>query len=208
HFDVGPKYHQIGPAYASTDADPYLIPASLARGGESLKEVACVPSATLSCQFPDYPGTVSWKIGFQLVRDAIVGPPGEQVTQAELDASAQKHPKSQSENDVKGFHCDAWGNDDDPGVPDNEDCRRRFDRDRNGFFHYMLYAHARGMPKSTDKASPDFHVPRSTSGVSDLPGGNGMVTLGLWDNFIGTDFAVAATTMHELGHQLELWHGG
>src|SRR5476651_2691364 len=85
HFDVGPFYHFLGTPYRSTDADRYLVNPFLARGGESLTEVACVPSATLKCQFPDYPGTLSWKIGFQLVRDAIVGPFGEQLSKAERD---------------------------------------------------------------------------------------------------------------------------
>ena len=44
--------------------------------------------------------------------------------------------------------------------------------------------------------------------MSDLPGGNGMITLGLWDDFIGTQFVQASTTLHELGHSLNLWHGG
>ena len=35
-----------------------------------------------------------------------------------------------------------------------------------------------------------------------------MVTLGLWENFVGTDFFLGTTTMHEVGHQLDLWHGG
>ena len=86
------------------------------------------------------------------------------------------------------------------GARAGTDCRQRFDTNRRDLFHYLLYAHARGMPKSTDPASPDFHVPRSSSGISDLPGGDGMVTLGLWDNFVGTDFVQASTTMHELGH--------
>ena len=30
-----------------------------------------------------------------------------------------------------------------------------------------------------------------------------MVTLGLWDNFLGTDFVQASTTMHEFGHNFE-----
>ena len=91
HFDVGPLYKFLGTAYRSNEADKYLVRWDLARGGELMKEVACVPSATLSCQFPDYPGTVSWKIGYQLVRDAIVGPFGEQLTQAELDFFDRLH---------------------------------------------------------------------------------------------------------------------
>ena len=56
----------------------------------------------------------------------------------------------------------------------------------------------------------DYHVPTSSSGVGDLPGGNFMVTLGLWDalNGVGTIYNQAATTFHELGHNLNLWHGG
>ena len=50
--------------------------------------------------------------------------------------------------------------------------------------------------------------PKSTSGVSDLLGGDLLITLGLWDNFVGTDFMQASTLMHELGHNLALRHGG
>ena len=34
-----------------------------------------------------------------------------------------------------------------------------------------------------------------------------MVTLGFWDNFVGTDFMQASTLMHELGHNFALRHG-
>ena len=56
--------------------------------------------------------------------------------------------------------------------------------------------------------NPEFHVPKSVSGTADLPGSNLMITLGLWDNFLGTPFVQAATTFHELGHNLDLTHGG
>ena len=35
-----------------------------------------------------------------------------------------------------------------------------------------------------------------------------MVTLGLWDEFVARPFVRASTTFHELGHNLNLWHGG
>ena len=56
----------------------------------------------------------------------------------------------------------------------------------------------------------DYHVPTGSGGVGDLPGGNFMVTLGLWDALtgVGTVYSQAATTFHELGHNLNLWHGG
>ena len=56
--------------------------------------------------------------------------------------------------------------------------------------------------------NPLFHVPRSSAGVGDVPGGDFIVSLGFWDGFVGTDFVQAATTLHELGHNLERWHGG
>ena len=34
-----------------------------------------------------------------------------------------------------------------------------------------------------------------------------MVTLGFWDNFVGSDFVQASTLMHELGHNFGLRHG-
>ena len=51
-------------------------------------------------------------------------------------------------------------------------------------------------------------MPTSASGVAELPGGNFMVTLGFWDEFVGRPFVRASTTFHELGHTLGLFHGG
>ncbi len=205
HFDVGSisAYHNLGGDYASTVADSYLVGGG-ARGGELIRETSCVPSVTVDCQFPNYPGTVSWKFGLQEHRDAFVGPNGEELTPAQQD------------------FCQA--------NPGNPACgRRRFDRNRRSFFHYALYAHARAKPKSpfpcldsTGKVTefvngtcsapltdnPEFHVPKSVSGSADLPGANLMITLGLWENFVGTPFVQASTTLHELGHNLDLWHGG
>ncbi len=207
HFDVGDiaSYHALGGDYASLDADSYLVGAG-ARGGELVRERACVPSPTVDCQFPDYPGTVSWKFGLQQHRDAPVGPNGAELTSAQQDY-CQANPTGT----IDGIACG----------------RRRFDRNRRSFFHYALYAHARAKPKSpfpcldsngnlaefvngacSVAINPEFHVPKSVSGSGDLPGGNLMISLGLWDNFVGTPFVQASTTLHELGHNLDLWHGG
>ncbi len=117
HIDVGPDYRGLGGAYASAEADPYIVPAYLARGGEQIKEVDCALTVP-DCQFPGYPGTVSWKIGYQVYRDAPVGVNGEELSAADMDA------------------CELAGT-----------CRRRFDQNRLNFFHYVLYAHSRGKPK-------------------------------------------------------------
>jgi len=192
HVDAGPGYHSIGGAgspYASLEADDYIVSSALARGGESIAEVPCQLTVP-DCQFPGYPGTVSWKIGYQFYRDAPVDPDGIELPAAAMDA------------------CVASGA-----------CRSRFDQNRLNFFHYILYAHAKGKPKCAGttpaeqaacvEGNPDFHVPSSSSGSSDLPGGDSMVTMGFWGNgFVGTDFAQASTTMHELGHSMWRTHGG
>ena len=211
HFDVGniDAYKALGVVphidwvddYTSSEADAYLIPSEHATGGEVVDERACDPSFA-SCQFPAYPGTVSWKVGLQLYRDAPVTNDGTELV--------------------------------DNAPPEGWNGRRRFDRNRKGLFHYVLYAHYRGRPKSlfpcldngTSPPTPidytsgtsctgpqitensEFHVPSSASGVADLPGGSAMVTLGFWDDFVGRPFIRASTTFHELGHNFNLWHGG
>ena len=213
HFDVGDiaSYHALGADYACADpishpecnAEPYLVPSNLARGGESIREVACDP-AQPNCRFPDFPGTVGWKLAVQQAMFAPVGPDGQELTgQALVDAENA---------------CETG----------NPSCRRRFDANRNGLFHYVLYAHSRGKSRSPFPCldslgnptafdgtghcpvapNPAYHVPSSSSGVSDLPGAHALVTLGRWDNFVGTTFIRASTTLHELGHNLGLWHGG
>jgi hypothetical protein len=202
HLDVGDPQ-----AYLNVDPslEPFLVPAAFARGGERIKEQACTtdPESLINCQFPAYPGTVGWLLGFQLLRDAPVDDAGNQI---------ELNPEQLQE----------WF---------NSTKRRRFDRVRNDYFRYVLYAHARGTPKSrfpcldaevngnpidydgpnqtcAVASNPDYHIPRSVSGIADLPGGNAMVTLGLWGNFVGTPFVQASTTVHELGHNVNLWHGG
>ena len=102
-------------------------------------------------------------------------------------------------------------------------------------FHYALFAHAIGLPKSEmpclDEAgtevptsvttercdaplrdNPAFHVPRTNTGVADFPGGDILVTLGAFPDTdgkpVGTPFMQAGTFMHEWGHNAELTHGG
>ena len=197
HFDVGGDY----PAYTNGDAyaERYIIRGrdsrgrEMARGGEAIDEKACANGPGRDCQFPDYPGTVSWKIGFQVYRDAPVGDIGQQLTPGEEDQCEALRVHKRGDTPRPGF-CSAG--------------RRRFDAGRKDVFHYGLYAHARAIPKSYDPDDADFHVPRTTSGVGDLPGGDFMVTLGFWDDFVGSDFMQASTTMHELGHNGERAHGG
>ena len=99
-------------------------------------------------------------------------------------------------------------------------------------FHYAFFAHAVGMPKSlyaclnADREevedvdghcpagtteNPLFFTPRTNSGIADFPGRDILVTLGAFSDRYGlpggTDFMVASTFFHELGHNIELRHG-
>ena len=112
--------------YTSTAADLYLAKmgvgtnvATLARGGELIKEVAC-GSADPQCNFPDYPGTVGWKVGFLALRNAPVGDDGQEL-----------NPNLTDPNDTR-FQ---WTN--------SPEHRLRFDRERRPYFHYGLNAHTR-----------------------------------------------------------------
>ena len=196
HFDVGDRFQD----------SPYVIRADRARGGEGIDEMSTVCARGAAdppyvCQFSAYPGTVGWKTGFKFLRDQLVNTPPP-VTADGTDP------------------CEAPTADDGPGGA----CERRFDRNRRDIFHYVLFAHAIGLPKAACLSSdgtvdeqcqivnPDFHVPRTNSGVADFPGGDLMVTLGAFPDAagrpVGSPYMQGATLMHELGHNFELTHAG
>ncbi len=172
HFDVGSHY-QVG-------GWPFIIPTANARGGQAIPEapLLCVPSATVTCEFPNYP-VLGWKSGF----DAIA-------------------------NGYTALNIPAY-----------------FSHDRKDIFYYALFSHALSGPFTTPPAT----VPYSVSGVGDAPGGDLMVSLGLWPqpdpagclqddpnetttnlcvNQSGTVLIQAGTLMHELGHNMGLRHAG
>jgi hypothetical protein len=66
-----------------------------------------------------------------------------------------------------------------------------FASNRNGYFHYVIDAHEYS----------DFP---GSSGQAELPGDDLIVSLGCYDGTINT----SNTIMHELGHNLNLQHGG
>jgi hypothetical protein len=188
HFDVGNRYQGL----------PYIIPYKtllgtvLAKGGNVIQEstLECpnlkVPLAA-NCAFPQLTySAMSWKKGFDAVKN--------------------------------GFNV--------LGIP------QYFPHDRKDSFHYILFGHALAVSKA-----PNPQVPLSVSGVADTPGGDLLVTLGLWPaddpkvapnngpcvpddptgkvldanlciNQTGTSIQQAGTVMHELGHNMGLYHGG
>jgi Legume lectin domain/YDG domain len=93
-------------------------------------------------------------------------------------------------------------------------------QNRKDIFHYGLFAHAlagpfdaTGHPVDPTTGAPT-DVPKSYSGIAHRPGGGFMVTLGLWrsdipaNDQVGSALVQAGTLMHELGHNLDLSHGG
>ncbi|MGD1094295.1 MAG: MBG domain-containing protein [Bryobacteraceae bacterium] len=88
-----------------------------------------------------------------------------------------------------------------------------FSHERKDSFHYVLFTHALAGPFGATGA-PLTKDPTSVSGIADRPGGDVMVTLGLWrtdvptTDQVGTDLIQAGTLMHELGHNFDLSHYG
>jgi hypothetical protein len=221
HFDVGAHYQD---GIATNPAAPYIIPFThadhvtpcsavpappdtsdhtfdpdcLARGGEAIIETACVPGPlnNFTCAFPAYKGVVGYKTGYRYLRDQGVDDPATGVD----ESNCLLAPVS---------------------------CSRRFDRNRKDIFHYALFAHALGIQRlddpntagidesvaDADPNTPGFQatpVPVGVSGTGDGGGSGGgdvVVSLGFWEDFVGTDFMQASTLMHELGHNFGLRHG-
>lgn len=90
----------------------------------------------------------------------------------------------------------------------------RFSRDRKDIFHYALWGHALAGPFDPATGRPLSTEPKSISGVADRPGGDLLITLGMWrsnlpeNDQIGSVLVQAGTLMHELGHNLGLSHAG
>jgi hypothetical protein len=73
HFDVGNRYQTLA----------NVVPSAHARGGEEVIETACVPNPGTEdgCAFADWAGTVGWKLGFRIIRDAPLNQPNELACQ-------------------------------------------------------------------------------------------------------------------------------
>jgi hypothetical protein len=199
HLDVGDPTTYIAtlnndpsnnPPNPHVDYTPYFVQSTLAKGGQQIPETRCGLSTAIDCQFKDFPGTVGWQMGYNAYADLY------------FDRDANAHATN-----------------------------------RNNLFHWIFYVHANGRTRQLpcldanglpttynsngvctntsdpdDGPNPNFNpgVPTTQSGVAQLPGNKVMISLGLWDklNLTATDGAVIGTTLHELGHNLELYHGG
>lgn len=179
-------HFDVGNNYQTTPLNPFIIPAALARGGRNISETKrCTATA------PD--GAVS----------IVECPPGQMAGQypAYPGTVGWKTGFRFLRDEILGF-----------------------DRNRKDAFRSLLSAHAVGMPREAclnadntanvtcQNTNPDFHVPRTNSGIADFPGGDLLMTLGAFDDAtgrpVGTSFMQAATMAHEFGHTVELTHAG
>ena len=219
--------------YGQLLADQYLVGnglgqniPTLARGGEIITETACVfdPVNNPSCHFPAYPGTVLWKLGLQSHRDALVRDDGTELTFEQLtdpnepgyfnwSAGTKRRRFDTARKGLFRYLLYAHSRGMPKSLPCLEDGHAApYDVvDQNGVGSCLTDPNNPLNPAfgPNPNFNPlEYHVPSSASGIADLPGGDLLVTLGLWDDFVGRPFPRAGTTFHELGHTLELWHGG
>ena len=178
HIDVGNPAAYIA-ALGNTDA-PYFVPADYAKGGDLILEQPCGLAAP-PCQFDAFPGTIGWQANFDQHRKFI------SIRAAKVSAVGCFTRMRAAD---LGRHFPAW-------IPT---ARKRC----------IAMARSSALVTCSGTPNPDFRVPSGKLGIAQTPGGKVLVSTGLWDrtNFVGTDDLIAITTLHELGHNGGLWHGG
>jgi hypothetical protein len=183
HFDVGTNYQGLDPSYC-------IVPAAYAWGGHDDNESAYIcptgplPPSEMGCTYNETYAVLGWKGGLQTVRDGHSASQPLHFQHFEKDAVhylLMAHA-------LAGPYCPPSPNNVNPlSTPPNQPCTP-------------------GVRLTTD--------PTSVSGIADRPGGDLMITFGLWgnsngpDDKVGTVLQQAGTILHEVGHNLGLFHGG
>ncbi len=151
-----------------------------------MPETACTPAASpgagtpeVACQFPDYPGTVVWKTGFEQYKEQLFDANRKDSFRFAFYAHAKASPKSTIP--CLGDAGAVAGLD-----PLTGECA-------DGALPNPLVHVPAGVSGSGELNGGDFLV---SLGLWDNI------------NFVGTDNGIAFTSMHELGHTLGLGHGG
>ncbi|MBZ5643476.1 MAG: hypothetical protein LAO19_12000 [Acidobacteriia bacterium] len=224
HYDVGNNYQPGAPATPITPIPTFIISVPNASGGTPIVETACGAAQSPTCLFPAYSGTVSWKTGFEGFKNTYFSRARKDSFHYALFAHALALPtwrindKSLTNIVVVGGLATATTQISHMvtsattmtvyGAPAASGLNGTYQVSVGSTTTLTFPTTAAAGTYKNWGLSLSNGVPRSNSGVSDIGGGDLMVTLGLWDNNVGSSFMQASTFMHELGHNLDLGHGG
>ena len=245
-------------AFSAQDTTLHLIPgnpgypAALATG--AIQEQTCTDTTDTQgnpvlCEYPNQPGLVGWKAGFEVLKNQPLNYPDETSCQQALNGPCIRrfqHGRKDSYHYALFAHAAGlpeWGlqggslssvvasgntvtfttsaphgltaGTDRVTITDaitNPNLNGTYlvqTASSNTFTIQISTATNANYTQSTD---PWLSVAsgriRTTSGVSDIGGGDSVISLGLWKAAGQTDPVQAGTFMHELGHSLGLTHGG
>ena len=227
-------------------------PAALATG--AIQEQTCTDTTDASgnpvlCEYPNQPGLVGWKDGFEFLKNQPLNYPDETSCEQALNGPCIRrfqHGRKDSYHYALFAHAaglPAWGlqggslasvvasgntvtftTASPHGLTAGTDRVTITDAITNPNLNgtYMVQTASGNtftiqIPTATNatytqSTDPWFAVAsgriHTTSGVSDIGGGDSLITLGLWKAAGQTAPVQAGTFMHELGHSLGLTHGG
>jgi X-X-X-Leu-X-X-Gly heptad repeat protein len=228
-------------------------PAAVAATG-AIQEQTCTDTTDPSgnpvlCEYPNQPGLVGWKDGFQFLKNQPLNYPDEASCEQALTGPCLRrfqHGRKDSYHYALFAHAAGlpeWGlqggsltsvvasgntvtftTSSPHGLTAGTDRVTVTDAITNPSLNgtYMVQTASGNtftiqIPTATNATYTQSTDPwlavasgriRSTSGVSDIGGGDSVITLGLWGAAGQTDPVQAGTFMHELGHSLGLTHGG
>ena len=245
-------------AFSRKGTDVHIIPgnpaypAALATG--AIQEQTCTDTTDASgnpvlCEYPNQPGLVGWKAGFEFLKNQPLNYPDETSCQQALNGPCIRrfqHGRKDS------YHYALFGHA--AGLPEwGLQGGSLTSVVASGNTVTFTASAPHGLTAGTDRVTItdaitnpslngtypvqsasgntfSIHIPtatnatytqstdpwlsvasgriRTTSGVSDIGGGDSLVTLGLWGTSGQTDPVQSGTFMHELGHSLGLTHGG
>ena len=227
-------------------------PAALSTG--AIPEQVCTDTTDASgnpvlCEFPNQPGLVGWKDGFDFLKNQPLNYPDENSCEQALSGPCIRrfqHGRKDSYHYALFAHgagLPEWGlqggsltrvvasgntvtftTSSPHGLTAGTDRITVTDAVTNPSLNGTYMVQTAGgntftiqIPTATNATYTQSTDPwlavasgqiRSTSGVSDIGGGDSLITLGLWGAAGHPDPVQAGTFMHELGHSLGLTHGG